>query len=470
MNQITPENQTLFENLVHQIQDQSGAVGIAVAIVDSAGHTQYQQFFGCRDQAAGLAMDEDTIFGLASVTKSFVALSIMQLAERGVISLDDPVSKYIPEFTNKNQETVLIRHFLSHSGGFYPVHRTTVYEIAEKLGLTEEKNGDLAFSDALAEAGALAVATQLDAQTLDTGLISAPGQYLSYCNDGFGLLSDIVRRVGGEASFADYVRVNILKPLGMDRSGADYLRPRLDPNSATLYEKENGVMTASHDYYNLAFVLGGAGAMKSTLADMKKLLTMYLNLGRTTDGSRLLSMEGIRDMCRPRIEYGAASWYCYGLSTKKLDDLTVIEHGGSLPGVSSNLSWSWDADAGIIVLCNTSGIPVSVIADAAMRMYHGRTPLPTRDLYQPYVWSNQMLHSALGTYVSLEDESLEISLVDDTLQLTVDGGAARELIPVQENLAMMHGTWSDSTVMFYKNEVGEVFAVRFGGRMMRKKI
>ena len=65
---------------------------------------------------------------------------------------------------------------------------------------------------------------------------------MSYCNDGYGLLSEIVRRVGGEASFADYVKKNILDPLGMERSGCDYLRPRLDENSAVLYKKENGVM------------------------------------------------------------------------------------------------------------------------------------------------------------------------------------------------------------------------------------
>ena len=62
----------------------------------------------------------------------------------------------------------------------------------------------------LAEAGAKAVAEQLDAQTPGHGLIGRPGEYMSYCNDGYGLLSEIVRRVGGEASFADYVKKNIL--------------------------------------------------------------------------------------------------------------------------------------------------------------------------------------------------------------------------------------------------------------------
>ena len=65
-----------------------------------------------------LPIDEDTIFGLASVTKSFVALSIMQLVEAGKVDLDDPVSKYIPEFTNRNQKPIKVWHFLCHTAGF----------------------------------------------------------------------------------------------------------------------------------------------------------------------------------------------------------------------------------------------------------------------------------------------------------------------------------------------------------------
>ena len=156
-----------------------------------------------------------------------------------------------------------------------------VKEIAEKLGISEETEGDLGYSVKLAEAGAKAVAEQLDAQTPGHGLIGRPGEYMSYCNDGYGLLSEIVRRVGGEASFADYVKKNILDPLEMERSGCDYLRPRLDENSAVLYKKENGVMTGCKDYYDNAFVLGGAGSMKSTISDMKKILYMYLNHGKT---------------------------------------------------------------------------------------------------------------------------------------------------------------------------------------------
>ena len=468
MNRINNANRLLFEELVKQIRIQGEAAGIAVAIVDADGNTQYEKYFGYRDTEKELPIDDNTIFGLASVTKSFVALSIMQLYERGILDLDDPVSRYIPEFTNRNQEIVRISHLLNHSGGFYPVHRTVVKEIAEKLGVTEETAGDLTYSREMAEAGAKGVAEQLDAQTRENGLIGRPGEYMSYCNDGFGLLSDIVRRVGGENSFAEYVKKNILDPLGMSRSGCDYMRPRLDENAATLYKKRNGVMEASKNYYDNAFVLGGAGAMKSTVADMKKILCMYLNRGKTQDGGRILSMEGIRAMCRPRIEYRPDSWYCFGLASKKLDDLTVVEHGGSLTGVSSNMSWSYDAGCGVIVLCNTSDVPVSVIADAAMRMYHGRNPIDNREIYQENPWTECTRKAAAGHFVSGEGTVVDIAETDKGVSVLVDG-QEKNFIMVQENLGMVRGYVKDAYLTLFKDEDEKVFAIGFGGRMLPRK-
>ena len=90
MNKITNASRFLFEELVSRMQERSKAVGIAVAIVDRNGNTQYEKFFGYRDQERKLPIDEDTIFGLASVTKSFVALSIMQLVERVDLGIQRP--------------------------------------------------------------------------------------------------------------------------------------------------------------------------------------------------------------------------------------------------------------------------------------------------------------------------------------------------------------------------------------------
>ena len=466
MDHITNSSRYFFEELVSRIQERSKAAGIAVCAVDRNGDTLYEKFFGYRDQDKKLLIDEDTIFGVASVTKSFVALSVMQLVESGKLDLNAPVSRYIPEFTNRNQKTIAIWHFLCHSAGFYPVHRTTIREIMKELHIDESRQEDPAFDETLALEGTKAVARQLDAQTRENGgIIGDPGSYMSYCNDGFGLLSEIVRRVGGEKSFAEYVKKHILDPLHMDRSGCDFLRPAKDENAAVLYKKSDGIMTASRDYYDNAFVLGGAGSMKSTLSDMKKYLCMYLNYGTGSDGTKILSREGIRTMCHPRIGYRPESHYCFGLSEKKLDDLTVIEHGGSLPGVSANLSWSYDAGVGVMVLCNTSGVPVSTIADALMRMCHGRDPLEDRSYYRETFWDAEKRGAVCGLYRSGEDSEIEIFEKDGVVGAR-EGEKVLNFVPVQEFLGIVRNPDKDAYVKFYENDEGKIFAVGYGGRML----
>lgn len=472
MNRINDTNKYLFEELVKQVKRQYNAAGIAVAVIDDEGNTAYENFFGYRDVENQIPMDEDTIFGMASVTKSFVALSVMQLCEKGLMDLDDPVSKYIPEFTNKNQKTVRVRHFLNHSAGFYPTGRTQIKETAAEYGFKEEELGDLAFVTELADIGVKLVAEQLDEQVPGIGLSGAPGTYMSYCNDGFGLLGEMVRRVSGEKSFSDYVRKNILDELGMDRSGCEYLRPRLDSNSSNLYQVSNGELVGCRDFYNSGFVLSGAGAMRSTLADMKKVVGMYLNHGKTMDGECLLSWEGIQAMCRPSIEYRPESWYCMGLATKKLDDLTIVEHGGSQLGVSSNMSWSYDAGAGVIVLCNTSDVPVSAIADAAMRMYNGRNPVDMREMYQDNPWTEKTVKAAVGSYSTdegqVQNSVVEIFVEDGKVGLRADG-KVQPFIMVNETVGLVRGFVKDGYVKLYKDGDGNVFAIGYGGRMLRKR-
>ncbi|MCI8888323.1 MAG: beta-lactamase family protein [Hungatella sp.] len=468
MDRMNGLNQQLAENLVESIMKDYDACGIAAAVIDGAGVTRYEKFWGVRDQESGLEVNGETIFGLASVTKSFTALAIMQMEEKGLLELDDAVSKYIPEFTNKNQKKVTIRHLMSHCGGFFPLPRILVGNVAESLGLKESEVGDFAYNDAIAQEGVRLVAGRLDEQTMEQGLNGEPGQYLSYCNDGFGLLSDIIRRYGGEASYADYLLNHILKPLGMERSFCDFVRPAEDSNAATLYKKVDGVMKGSRDYHDNAFVLNGGGAMKSTLNDLKKYLSMYLNQGRGLNGTRILSQYGIGEMCKPRQPYGAFGYYGYGLSTKQLDDLKVVEHGGSLPGVSSNIAFSYEADAAVIVLCNTSGVPVSLISNALLRAYNGKNPVEKRDLWQEASWDEKTIKEVTGTYVSGEGTKAEIYKREDGAVVVKEEDKEKVLIPVSSKSAIIRGKYSDLFVRLIESEEKGIYAVAYGSRLIPK--
>ena len=469
MNRMNDLNCLLAEKLVEDIKKDHEASGIAVAIIDKSGKTQYEKFWGVRDLESGKEVNGDTIFGLASVTKSFTALSIMQLEEKGMIDLDAPISQYIPEFTNKNQsKKVTVRHLLSHAGGFFPLPRILVGNVAESLGLDEEKDGDFAYNDAVAQEGVKLVAERLDAQTKENGLNGQPGEYLSYCNDGFGLLSDIIRRYGGEPSYADYLVKHVLKPLGMERSFCDFVLPSKDENAATLYKKVDGVMRGSRDYHDNAFVLNGGGAMKSTLNDLKKYLGMYLNLGKAADGTRILSEYGVREMCKPRQAYGAFGNYGYGVSMKQLDDLKVIEHGGALPGVSSNIAWSYEAEAAVIVLCNTSNVPVSLISNAMMKAYNGKNPIEKRDVWQITPWSEETIAAASGVYSSGEGTTAELYRKADGTIGAREEGVEKNIIPVSPYTAIIRNKYSDLFIRLIFNEERGIYAMAYGSRLIPK--
>ena len=466
MDRLTKGSISQLEMFIEEIRKSYDAKGVAVSIVDGAGNTRYENFFGCRDEEKKKEINADTMFGIASCTKSFTCLAILQLQERGLLDIHDLVSDYIPEFTGKNQPGLRIWHLMCHSGGFFPLERIVVDKVAADLGISDESEGDLAYSEKLAVEGVKRVAGRLDAQTREKGLIGAPGEYYSYCNDGFALLSDIIRRVSG-MSFADYLKENILLPLGMDRSGCDFVRPAVDENASVLYEMRDGVMCGDHDFHNDAFVLNGGGAMKSTINDLKKYLLMYLHEGRGMNGTRIIGETLVHEMCRPKISYRAGSSYASGLSVKTLGGMTVYEHGGSLPGVSSNIAFSYDADAAVIVLCNTMDVPVSLIADAAMKAYMGVSPLIERPIYREEVWSRELQEDAAGTYVSAEGTTLVLAAGEDGRPAAFVDGKERKIVCTGPKTAAVIGRYSDGFIRLYQRE-GKVFAAHFGSRIFPK--
>lgn len=468
MNRMNKGNLLLAKMRTEELIHAYDAVGLTIAIVEADGKTVYEDTYGYADLDTKQPIDGDTIFGLASVTKSFTALAIMQLYEAGKLDLEDPVSKYIPEFTNKNQKTVRIRHLLNHSGGFFPLPRIVVDKVAGELGLTETAQNDLAYSAALAEEGRKRVAKRLDSLTAAYGLSGVPGQYFSYCNDGFGLLSEIIRLAGGEASYADYLNKHILAPLGMTRSFCDFVWPANDNNAAKLYQKKNGVLTGSRDYHDNAFVLNGGGAMKSTLNDLKKYLCMYLKKGKAADGSNLLSACGIAEMCKGQMPYLARGSYGYGLSIHQLSDLRVIGHGGSLPGVSSNIAFSYEAGVAVIVLCNTSGVPVAQISDAFLNAYNGKSPVDKRDSFQECSWDADTLHDAVGKYASGEGTALEIFEKNPGEPGLILDGEEKPLIPVAPDAAIIRNRYSDGFLRLLRREDGSLFAAAYGSRLIPK--
>ena len=458
-----------FEAYADAVLADGDGAGLAVALVNKKGEVVYRYLTGYRDRDRQLPVDENTIFGVASITKSFTALCLLQLVERGLVALDRPVSDYIPEFRGTHHgESVRVEHFLYHAGGYYPMFRQCIDPLAESMGITEAETGDFAYYAPLAEEALRRVCGALDKETDFTG---RPGERMSYCNDGFAVLSEIIHRCGGEDSFAAYVKKQLMEPLGMSRSSADYVAPAADPNGAVLYSVDENTHEprADRDYHNLAFVLGGGGAVKSTLADMCRYLGVYLNEGVGFNGNRVLGSYYVREMSRPRIWYGPDQWYGYALSSEVLDDLTVWGHGGSLPGVSSQFLFSPELELGAVVLCNTESVSVGAIADAAMRMANAQTPEAPRKAWQVRPWSRETCERAAGFYSMEEGEKFTLSVDEDGVLRKEQNDRSTEMIPVAPDLLISHGKWTDGFIRFYADDEGRIFAAKNGSRIYPKK-
>ena len=450
-----------FEEYIEKIMETYGAVGMGVTVV-SPQKTMYRKFFGWRDEEKRLPVDENTLFGLASVTKSFTCLAIMQLHEKRKININDPVSQYIPEYRNQNQKTVRVYHLMSHSAGFFPQKRLCAETVAREMGLWD--NGeDLAYSVPFAEEGLRRVAGNLDRQT---HYISDPGEFLSYSNDSYGILSEIVRRFGGEKTYAEYVKKYILEPLGMERSGCDFLKTAADPNVSLLYQIRDGQKTVTNNFYDNAFVLMGGGSLKSTIAEMEKYLRMYL-LSGWGEMEQIVQSESIGQMVIPQVNYRFGWKYGFGLSVSRLEDARIIGHGGSLTGVSSYFLWSPELQRGVAVLCNTTGVPVGNIAMAAMRIM-ADLPMEEPFDYKEKPWSPRDIEAACGIYTCEEGSRAEIVKLDSGLGLK-EKDTVYPLKMVAGDALLYQERMSILDLKVFRRKDGTVWGMRRGGRVLQKE-
>ena len=453
-----------FEIFVSKVMESYEAQGVAVSIFGK-NETYYENYFGFRDSEKQIKIDESTIFGLASISKSFTCLALMQLVEKGVVDLDGLVSDYIAEFTGKNQKGVRVRHLLSHAAGFFPEKRILVKDIAQQIGIWDNKNcEDLTYNEKLAAEGIKLVANRLDSRTKHIG---KPGELMSYSNDSYGLIADIINRHGGEKSYSAYVKKYILEPLEMNRSCLEFEAPAKDTNRSELYIHRNAKLTLSHDFYDNAFVLMGGGAMKSTVSDLKKYTCMYLNEGTGLNGRTLLSSYYTKEMFKPRQFYRFQQYYGFGLSTKFMDDITLIGHGGSLTGVSCMFQWSPQLECGFIVLCNTSDFPAGTIADAAAKLANGKKIISQRELFKDTPWGAETIKSACGFYKSGEGALYEITYENNTLGLKLNNESL-DIRTVSSDMLLINKPFNKADLILCRNNNGDVWGIRTGGRIIPK--
>ena len=184
----------------------------AAVLVLKGEQVVFDKGYGLANLETGAPIDGNTAFNIASVSKQFTAVAVLQLVEEGKISLEDPVSKYFPEFESDIWKEIQLKHLLSHSSGI-PDERGY-------LSREEKIEGDEALATEYLKA--------LDHRNF------APGSSYEYMNPTFVLLGQLVEKVSGQ-SFPEYVREHIFAPSGMERT-VYFDRDAQDPQAAHGYE------------------------------------------------------------------------------------------------------------------------------------------------------------------------------------------------------------------------------------------
>lgn len=167
----------------------------AAVIVLRGNDVIFDKGYGIADLNTGAKIDGNTFFNIASMSKQFTAVAIMQLAEQGLLSVDDPVTKYCPEFTAPIWEGVQIRHLLCHASGIPDARGSIPREVRVQATDTEA----LAYLDTISFSN------------------FTPGTQYEYMNPTYVLLGEIVARVSGQP-FTEYMREHVFTPAGMEQT------------------------------------------------------------------------------------------------------------------------------------------------------------------------------------------------------------------------------------------------------------
>jgi CubicO group peptidase (beta-lactamase class C family) len=301
---------------------------------------------GVPDVASNAPVDADTVFRIASMTKSFTAVSILKLRDEGKLSLDDPAERFVPELKDLRYPTsdsprLTIRHLLTHSEGF------------------PEDNpwGDQQLSESEAELSRM----------LREGIpfSNAPGIAYEYSNYGFAILGRIVSRVSGKP-YDEYVSQSILQPLGMTSTTLHPSKVAPDRRAAG-YRWEDERWKEEPALPHGSF--GAMGGMLTSIRDLSRYVSAFLDAWPPRDGPEAgpLRRASLREMQQPWRPSGmrvvrdsstnathlTATSYGYGLSvTQTCDYRAIVAHSGGLPGYGSLMRWLPDYGVGIMAFGN----------------------------------------------------------------------------------------------------------------------
>jgi CubicO group peptidase (beta-lactamase class C family) len=384
--------------------DKTSSPGCVVA-VSRNGTLLYERGYGMANLEYGLAITPASIFHVASISKQFTAMSVGMLAQRGKLSLDDDVRKYITELPDYGTR-ITIRHLLTHTSGL-----RDQWSLLALAGWRED--------DLITQEDVLRIVAR------QKSLNFPPGSEYLYSNTGFTLLAVIVKRVSGQ-SLREFADSNIFRPLGMTHTHFHDDHTMIVPNRTSAYQPRPGggwrVSIPVFDTY-------GATSLFTTAGD---LLLWERNFADARVGGR----ELLAAMETPTLlTNGDTSFYGLGLTLGRYRGARTFGHGGADAGYRADVVLFPEQALAIAALCNLSNInPNSLtrrVADIYLRdVLPATVTSPTPAVVAVPLSADQLARVA-GLYRNpLTDAVQRISVRDGNLVLGPGAAPGAALTPV----------------------------------------
>ena len=406
---ITPEKQNKIDALFQLWQDHPGAGG--QVLITQKGETVFEKCYGYADIENKIPMTQESVFNVASVTKQITAMCILILHDRGALHIDDEVKKYLPEMMNY-PEKITISNLLHHTSGLREAY--DLWRMHKK---------------AAGEAITFPKMFHLFAQ--QRSLNFAPGTDFSYCNSGYMMMTEIVKRVSGKP-FPEFAQENIFEPLGMTQTHFVEGPGVIVPNSACSYHDDGWEYTQciSNSY------VYGSGGMRSTCRDMTKFMPQYVNPTLVSKQT----MEQV-NLHIPPLADGTVTNYACGVRIDQLLGHKYFHHGGVTGGFRAVTAIYPDDDLVIAAYTNTYNIPIEVAGRDIARIILDLPERKKKDLAE-YTTDTVDISQIPGYYVrksgggDFSSDCYDVKLKDGEAYVKFNGKYTR-LTPIGGNLYKM---------------------------------
>ncbi|MCP4760718.1 MAG: serine hydrolase [archaeon] len=376
-----------IENFIIKTFEELNVPGLSVGIIEE-GKPVYKKGFGKRILEEKLPMNEDSLFGIGSISKSITALAIMQLVEQGKINLNDPVEKYMNFQLGFDESPITIHHLLSHSSGIAELDGAN-YPLDVVTGSTKVKIPMDTKEDFLNHLNAAGNEVQFK-----------PEKMFFYNNDGYTCLSIIVENISG-LKFDEYIKRNIFKPLKMERTTyeEEFLEKDPENNSICCYLQSEDTKTVEKVPFPYSINLYGPGGIKSSISELQNYMIALLNDG-IFEGKEVIKKSIIEKLWTPNIKnsfWADNTNYCYAwVKEEDFCGNTVISHGGSVCVSTANFLMVPKKKIGVIIGANTGGFIAGILGRGILAILLGDKP----ESVLTGLFIEKKINKIIGNYVT----------------------------------------------------------------------